>query len=262
MLLPSTTRTLTSPLKSSFTGANAHAPPKQLSSLTNRNHLAPSSTSARMTATPQTSLMLSTPVIHSTGKPLKHSLMSTHSSPHVRPGVRLHHRAQSEPATPARGSVKNVLFAGEESLSTVRVFNASGKPVNGSKRQAADDTETETKYNSSSVPNKPTSFPFLIMGLSSSESDTAFQLDFMRCSSVPSTNLAWYVNVFETGHSTLHRPSEARLRRRPQAASTLRPHTITIPPEMKNTMSSFIGEMPATTAPTYDYTLPPSTNAS
>ena len=63
--------------------------------------------------------------------------MSSHSSPHVRLGVRLHHRAQSEPATPARGSVKNVLFAGEESLSTVRVFNASGKPVNGSERQAA-----------------------------------------------------------------------------------------------------------------------------
>ena len=63
--------------------------------------------------------------------------MSSHSSPHVRPGVRLHQRAQSEPATPARGSVKNVLFAGEESLSTVRVFNASGKPVNGSERQAA-----------------------------------------------------------------------------------------------------------------------------
>ena len=158
-----------------------------------------------------------TPIIHSNGKPLKHSLMSTHSSPHVRPGVRLHHRAQSEPATPARGCVKNVLFAGEESLSTVRVFNASGKPVNGSKRQAADDSETETEYNSSSIPKEPTSFPFPIMGLSSSESDPAFQLDFMRCLSVPSTNLLRYINVlFETGHSTLHQPSQARQRRRLQ----------------------------------------------
>ena len=154
MLLPSTTRTLTSPLKSSFTGANAHTPPKQLSSLTNRNHLAPSSTSARMTATPQTSLMLSTPVIHSTGKPLKHSLKSSHSSPHV-PGVRLHQRAQSEPVMPAGGSVENVHFASEESLSTVRVFSASGKPVNGSKRQAADDTETETEYDSSCKRSSP-----------------------------------------------------------------------------------------------------------
>ena len=105
-----------------------------------------------------------------------------------------------------------MLFAGEESLSTVRVFNASGKPVNGSKRQAADDSETETEYNSSSIPKEPTSFPFPIMGPSSSESDPAFQLTFMRCLSIPSTNLLRYVNVlFETGHSTLHRPSEARL---------------------------------------------------
>ena len=136
-VLLSTTRTPASPFKSSFTGTNARAPPKQLSCITNRNHLTPSSTSARMKATSQTSLTLSTPIILSNGKPLKHSLMSSHSSPHVRPGVRSHQRAQSEPATPARGSVKNVLFAGEESLSTVRVFNASGKPVNGSERQAA-----------------------------------------------------------------------------------------------------------------------------
>ena len=118
--------------------------------------------------------MLSTPIILSNGKPLKHSLMSSHSSPHVRPGVRLHQRAQSEPATPARGSVKNVLFASEESLSTVRVFNASGKPVNGSKQQAEDETETESEYDPSSVPNEPTSFPLPIMAPSSNESDPAF----------------------------------------------------------------------------------------
>ena len=216
MLLLSTTRSPTSPLKSSFTGTNARAPPKQLSCITNRNHLTPSSTSARMKATPQTSLTLSTPVIHSTGKHLKHSLKSSHSSPHV-PGVRLHQRAQSEPVMPAGGSVENVHFAGEESLSTVHVFSTSKKPVNASKRQAADDTETETEYNSSSVPNEPTSFPFPIMGLSSSESDPAFQLDFMRCSSVPSTNLPRYLNVLlETGHSTLYQPSQARQRWRLQ----------------------------------------------
>ena len=93
--------------------------------VTNRNHLAPSSTSARMT-------------ILSNGKPLKHSLMSSHSSPHV-PGVCLHQHAQTEPAMPAGGPVKNVHFASDESLRTVRVFNASGKPINGSKLQAADE---------------------------------------------------------------------------------------------------------------------------
>ena len=54
--------------------------------------------------------------------------------------------------------MKNVHFAGEESLRTVRVFNASGKPVNGSKQQAEDETETESEYDPSSVPNEPTSF--------------------------------------------------------------------------------------------------------
>ena len=108
-------------------------------------------------------------------------------------------------------------FASEESLRTVRIFNASGKPVNESKQQAEDETETETEYDSSSVPNGPTSFPLPIAGLSSNESDPAFQLDSMRCLSVPSTNPPWYVNVdFETGHSALHRPSDARQRRRLQ----------------------------------------------
>ena len=47
--------------------------------------------------------------------------------------------------------MKNVHFAGDESLKTVHVFDVSGKPVNGSKQQAADETETETEYDSSSV---------------------------------------------------------------------------------------------------------------
>ena len=84
--------------------------------------------------------------------------------------------------------MKNVHFAGDKSLRTVRVFNAFGKPVNGSKQQAVDEIKMETEYDLSSVPNEPTSFPLLIMGLSSNESDPAFQLDSMRCSSVPSTN--------------------------------------------------------------------------
>ena len=84
----------------------------------------------------------STPIILSNGKSFKHSLKSSHSSPHA-PGVCLHQHAQSEPATPAVGPMKNVHFAGEESLRTVRVFNASGKPVNESKQQAEDETETE-----------------------------------------------------------------------------------------------------------------------
>ena len=131
---------------------------------------------------------LSTPIILSNGKSFKHSLKSSYSSPHV-PGVHLHQRAQTEPAMPAGGPVKNVHFAGNESLRTVRVFNAFGKMVNGPKQQAADETGPETEYDSPSVPNELTNFPLPIMSLSSNESDPAFQLDSMRCSSVPSTNL-------------------------------------------------------------------------
>ena len=130
----------------------------------------------------------STPIILSNGKSSKHSLKSSHSSPHV-PGVRLHQHTQTEPAMPAGGPVKNVHFASNKLLRTVCVFYASGKPVNGAKQQAADETETETEYDLSSIPNEPTSFPLLIMSLSSNKSDPAFQLDSMRCSSVPSTNL-------------------------------------------------------------------------
>ena len=84
--------------------------------------------------------------------------------------------------------MKIVHFAGDESLRTVCIFNVSGKPINGSKQQAADETGMETEYDLFNVPNEPTSFPLLIMGLSSNESDPAFQLNSMRCSSVPSTN--------------------------------------------------------------------------
>ena len=75
---------------------------------------------------------------------------------------------------PAGVPVKNVHFAGDELLRAVRVFNASGKPVNGSKQQAEDETETESDYNPSSVPNEPASFPLPIMAPSSNESDPAF----------------------------------------------------------------------------------------
>ena len=64
--------------------------------------------------------------------------LTLHSSPHIL-GVRLQQRAQSEPVMPAGGSVENVHFAGDESLSTVHVFSTSKKLVNASKQQAADD---------------------------------------------------------------------------------------------------------------------------
>ena len=56
--------------------------------------------------------------------------------------------------------MKNVHFADDKSLRTVRVFNAFGKLVNGSKQQAVDEIKMETEYDLSSVPNEPQAFPF------------------------------------------------------------------------------------------------------
>lgn len=166
----------------------------------------PSPSSASIPRTP------STPIILSNGKPLKPSLKSSQSSPNV-VGLRLHQRAQSEPATPAGGIVKNVHFAGEESLRSVRVFSSSGKPVSVSKTgQSADETETETEYDSSSVPNEPSSYPFPNMVSStSSDAEPIFELDTIKSSPVPSPDPPRYVNVhFETALIPKSRPPMLR----------------------------------------------------
>ena len=151
----------------------------------------PSSTSTK-SSLPRTP---STPIILSNGKPLKPSLKSSHSSPHV-PGVRLHFRAQSEPATPAQGIItpKNVHFAGDESLRSVKFFNSSSKPANVS-RTNADDTETETEYDSSSAPVETTNgFPFPRTVVTSGRS--GFCLDNEASSPIPPANPPAYANVY------------------------------------------------------------------
>lgn len=149
---------------------------------------APSSTSAfSLPRTP------STPIILSNGKPLKPSLKSSHSSPHV-PGVRLHFRAQSEPATPAHGAItpKNVHFAGDETLRSVKLFNSSSKPANVS-RTNADDTETETEYDSTAA-LETNGYPFPRTSLSSET--FGFGLDSQSSSPIPAVNPPSRVNVY------------------------------------------------------------------
>lgn len=96
----------------------------------------------------------STPIILSSGKPLKPSLKSSQSSPHI-PELRLHARVRSEPCTPAGGPVpKNVHFATDNDLKKVRLFNTAGKPSSVSRTgPLADETETETEYDSSNPAN-------------------------------------------------------------------------------------------------------------
>jgi len=91
----------------------------------------------------------SSPIILSNGKPLKSSLKSSASSPHIPQITQL--RAQSAPATP--NVLKNVHFAeSDDGLETVRVYNRSGKPASIS-RPAGEETETETEV-------EPSAFPF------------------------------------------------------------------------------------------------------
>ncbi|EJD03811.1 uncharacterized protein FOMMEDRAFT_27679 [Fomitiporia mediterranea MF3/22] len=148
----------------------------------------PSPTSSPLPRTP------STPIILSNGKPLKPSLKSSHSSPHV-PGLRMHLRAQSEPSTPSNGPVtpKNVHFAGDDTLRSVRVFNSSGKPVNVS-RTNAEETETETEYDSSNAAAIDRSgYPF--PRTASPPQDMGFELDSNTTSAIPTANPRMYANV-------------------------------------------------------------------
>lgn len=90
----------------------------------------------------------SSPVILSNGKPLKSSLKSCSSSPHI-PRI-THLRAQSAPSTP--NVLKNVHFAeSDDGLESVRVYKLSGKPANISR--PGEETETETEA-------EPSAFPF------------------------------------------------------------------------------------------------------
>ena len=90
----------------------------------------------------------SSSIVLSNGKPLKSSLKSSSSAPHI-PRI-THLRAQSAPATPNLN--KNVHFAeSDDGLESVRVYKLTGKPANIS-RPAGEETETETEAEPSAYP--------------------------------------------------------------------------------------------------------------
>jgi len=92
----------------------------------------------------------STPVLLSNGKPLKSSLKSSSSAPHIPLPPP---RAASAPATPLLEHIpKNVRFPTDE-LATVRTFSRSAKPASLLARLPADDTETETDGELSAPPD-------------------------------------------------------------------------------------------------------------
>ncbi|KAL5495117.1 hypothetical protein ACEPAI_579 [Sanghuangporus weigelae] len=137
----------------------------------------------------------STPVILANGKPLKPSLKSSQSSPNVS-SLRMHTRAQSEPSTPSGvpATPKNVHFAGDDALRSVRVFNSSGRPVNVSRATNAEETETETEYDSSNPTGpEPSSYPF--PSIPSPPRELGFELDSTTTSAIPTYNPPMYANV-------------------------------------------------------------------
>lgn len=157
----------------------------------------PTITTARPPIRPSVSRTTSTPVLLSNGKPLKSSLKSSSSAPHLTPPQNAHHlRALSAPSTPhtdllnspspspspassplaTPATPKYVHFPSQEDggLETVRIFSRSARPaslsVNG------DDTETETEgeggYASKAFP-----FPRLPTSLFSTERKVRYELD-------------------------------------------------------------------------------------
>jgi len=155
-------------------------------------HGSTSTSTARSSPLPRTP---STPIILSNGKPLKPSLKSSSSSPNIPDSFRArakHLRAQSAPSTPA--GPKNVHFAEDAGLESVRVFNRSGKPASLSK-PPGEETETETEAEMSNSLGAQNSFPF--PSLSGSSEPPMYEIDpeAGRTSSVPAPNPSPYANI-------------------------------------------------------------------
>ncbi|EIN14311.1 hypothetical protein PUNSTDRAFT_110422 [Punctularia strigosozonata HHB-11173 SS5] len=146
---------------------------------------------------PQIQRTPSSPVVLSNGKPLKSSLKSSSSVPHIPDELMPNHhsfhlRTKSEPATP---SVKSVHFAEEEDggLEKVRVYNRQGRPANLLVK-TGEDTETETE---AEFP-----FPSLARGnatVGGSDAQATFELEDShtgKTSAIPQTEPDAYANVY------------------------------------------------------------------
>lgn len=177
----------------------------------------------------------STPIFLSNGKPLKSSLKSSSSSPHITlpspttptavttttQPLPNHLRARSAPSTPNIDLPpvhKNVHFPSNEDggLATVRIFNRSGKPASLSRPNNGDDTETETEGELSTgsgstgfIRGASAMFPFPRSPLSqdkplgatasaaalASSSSVKYEVDPAQSSPIPATNPPSYANV-------------------------------------------------------------------
>ena len=154
----------------------------------------PSSSSASPPSSPPlrpiTVRTASTPVLLSNGKPLKSSLKSSSSAPHIALPP-LHLRACSAPATPVlEHTPKNVRFPTDE-LATVRTFSRSAKPASLLARAAGDETETETEGELSSSILRAAS----LVLVPRSPLVVRCEIDLDLSSPVPMKNISPHANV-------------------------------------------------------------------
>lgn len=173
----------------------------------------PTTTNQPPAPRPNVTRTTSTPILLANGKPLKSSLKSSSSSPHIplspleiQPQQPCHLRAQSAPSTPNIGHPvhKNVHFPadGEGGLATIRVFNRSAKPASLS-RSGGDDTETETEgelsgsnSNSSTFIRGPSAvLPFPRSPLSQQSPATRHEIDPAVSSPIPAVDASSHANV-------------------------------------------------------------------
>lgn len=143
----------------------------------------PSSSSLR----PSPVRTASTPVLLSNGKPLKSSLKSSSSAPHIALPP-LHFRARSAPSTPHPEPIsKNVRFPTDE-LATVRTFSRSARPASLLARATGDDTETETDGELSGAPAILRASSAVAVSTRSPLITTQCEIDIDQSSPVPMKN--------------------------------------------------------------------------
>ncbi|KAF9449712.1 carbohydrate-binding module family 21 protein [Macrolepiota fuliginosa MF-IS2] len=165
--------------------------------------------SPQPTTRPNVTRTASTPILLSNGKPLKSSLKSSSSSPHISlPPQQQHNhlRARSAPSTPSieHPVPKNVHFPTNEEggLATVRVFNRSAKPASLS-RPPGDETETETEgemstgSNSGFIRGSSAVFPFPRSPLGAQQDKSPkYEVNPSQSSAVPAQNPTPSANVY------------------------------------------------------------------
>ncbi|KAF8844239.1 hypothetical protein BDN67DRAFT_813442 [Paxillus ammoniavirescens] len=169
--------------------------------------------SPSLTSRPPLARGLSSPIVLSSGKPLKSSLKSC-STPSIASDSQpqhLHLRARSEPSSPVILH-KNVHFPEQDGgLATVRVFNRSARPAALSNPASNNGEETETEGDDP----PPNRFPFPAIP----PTHYHYEVDPAKSSPVPSDHSSQYANVHID--SLILSPSPSSVGSKPQLSGSV-----------------------------------------